>query len=142
MKLWGGRFSEGTDALAAQLNNSIAFDWRLVEVDIRGSQAWAAALADAGVLTALEAEQIRAGLSDVLTEALSGKFPFQPSDEDVHTAVERRLTERIGPLGGKLHTGGSRNDQVATDFRLWMMEAIDQIDSMFGEVQYALVERA
>lgn len=142
MKLWGGRFSEGLDSLAAALNNSIGFDWRLAEADIRGSMAWASGLAKAGVLSQEEAEQIRAGLEAVAEEIRGDQFAIQPSDEDVHTAVERRLTEIIGPLGGKLHTGRSRNDQVATDFRLWMMEAIDQIDGMLNQVQSALVERA
>lgn len=142
MRLWGGRFAEGPDALAAQLNNSIGFDWRLVEVDIRGSKAWAAALARAGVLTAYEVEHIQAGLDDVLAEAQSGSFTLLPSDEDVHTAVERRLTERIGPVGGKLHTGRSRNDQVATDFRLWLIGEIDALLADLRQLQEALIDRA
>lgn len=142
MKLWGGRFAEGMDALAAQYNNSITFDWRLAEVDIRGSIAWARALAGAGVLTQDEAEQICAGLQQVLAEVRAGEFVIEPSDEDVHTAVERRLTERIGAVGGKLHTGRSRNDQIATDFRLWMLEAIDHCIEQVGLVQTALVARA
>ena len=142
MKLWGGRFSEGLDGLAAQFNNSIAFDWRMAEVDIRGSIAWAKALAQAGTLSAEEASQICTGLEEVLTEVQSGTFVIEPADEDVHTAVERRLTERIGPVGGKLHTGRSRNDQVATDFRMWLMEEIDHLDGLLRGVQSALLERA
>ena len=142
MKLWGGRFSEGLDGLAAQFNNSIAFDWRMAEVDIRGSLAWAKALAQAGTLSAEEASQICTGLEEVLAEVQSGTFVIEPADEDVHTAVERRLTERIGPVGGKLHTGRSRNDQVATDFRLWLMEEIDHLDGLLRGVQSALLERA
>lgn len=142
MKLWGGRFSEGLDALAAQLNNSIRFDWRMAAVDVRGSMAWAKALAGAGVLTGEECAQILAGLESVLAEVRSGAFALHPSDEDVHTAIERRLTELTGPVGGKLHTGRSRNDQVATDFRLWMMDAISELDAALLEVQAALVERA
>lgn len=142
MKLWGGRFSEGLDVLAAALNNSIGFDWRLAEVDIRGSIAWAKALAKAGVLTEDEANQICAGLEAVAQEVHGEDFALSPMDEDVHTAVERRLTEIIGPVGGKLHTGRSRNDQVATDFRLWMMETIQHIDAMLAGVQSALVARA
>jgi argininosuccinate lyase len=142
MKLWGGRFEGGLDAQAAQFNNSIGFDWRMAEVDIRGSAAWARALEKANVLTVDETEQICAGLEQVLEEVKSGQFVFMPSDEDVHTAVERRLTERIGPVGGKLHTGRSRNDQVATDFRLWLMEVIDSLDQELHDVQAALVERA
>lgn len=142
MKLWGGRFSQGLDEAAALLNNSLAFDWRLAEVDIRGSMAWAAALAKAGVLTAEEARQITGGLEAVLAEVQSGAFSFQPSDEDVHTAVERRLTELAGAVGGKLHTGRSRNDQVATDFRLWMMAEIDHLQALLRDAQAALLERA
>jgi argininosuccinate lyase len=142
MKLWGGRFTEGPDALAARLNASIGFDWRLAEVDIRGSTAWAGALAAAGVLTGEEAQAIRAGLAAVLEEVRSGSFVFVESDEDVHTAVERRLTEKIGPTGGKLHTGRSRNDQVATDFRMWTLEAVDRLGAALRAVQAALVERA
>jgi argininosuccinate lyase len=142
MMLWGGRFSEGPDSLAARLNNSIGFDWRMAEVDIHGSLAWARALAGAGVLTEAEAGQICAGLEDILGEVQSGAFQLVPADEDVHTAIERRLTERIGAVGGKLHTGRSRNDQVATDFRLWLMEATGKLDGLLREVQAALVERA
>lgn len=142
MKLWGGRFSKGLEAAAAELNNSIAFDWRLVEVDIRGSLAWAKALAQAGVLTADESAQICTGLEQVMAEVQSGQFTYAPFDEDVHTAVERRLTEIIGPVGGKLHTGRSRNDQVATDFRLWVMDEINSLDRSLADLQAALVERA
>ena len=142
MKLWGGRFSEGLNAVAAEFNNSLPFDWRLAEVDIRGSHAWAGALAMAGVLTADEAAQIRAGLAQVLAEVQGSQFQFVSSDEDVHTAVERRLTDLIGPVGGKLHTGRSRNDQVATDFRLWLLDALADVDELLAELQAALVKRA
>jgi argininosuccinate lyase len=142
MKLWGGRFSEGLQSEAAEYNNSIAFDWRLAEADIRGSLAWAKALAQAGVLAEAEASQICTGLEQVLSEALSGQFVIEPSDEDVHTAVERRLTELVGPVGGKLHTGRSRNDQVATDFRLWLMAEIDALVQRLAEAQAALAGRA
>lgn len=142
MKLWGGRFSEGLDAAAAAFNNSISFDWQLVEVDIRGSLAWAKALAQANVLAQQEVDEICAGLEQVLAEVRSGQFTPDESDEDVHTAVERRLTELAGPVGGKLHTGRSRNDQVATDFRLWLLEEIMALDGLLREVQQALVDRA
>jgi len=142
MKLWGGRFSEGLDAQAAGFNNSIAFDWQLVEADIRGSLAWARALAQANVLDQGEAAAICAGLETVLAEVRAGQFVPSPDDEDVHTAVERRLTELIGPAGGKLHTGRSRNDQVATDFRLWLLEEATFLDGLLREVQMALIERA
>ena len=141
-KLWGGRFSEGLDAQAAAYQNSIGFDFRLAGADIRGSLAWAKALARAGVLSPDEAREIGAGLESVRAEIEAGTFALQPSDEDVHTAVERRLTELIGPVGGKLHTGRSRNDQVATDFRLWMMDEIDHLSGLIQEVQAALLARA
>jgi argininosuccinate lyase len=142
MKLWGGRFTEGLQSDAAEYNNSLAFDWRLVDHDIRGSLAWAKALAQAGVLTEDEAAQICTGLDQVLAEVTSDQFAYDPSDEDVHTAVERRLTELVGPVGGKLHTGRSRNDQVATDFRLWVLAEIDHLLPRLADVQTALVERA
>ncbi len=142
MKLWGGRFSEGLDAAASAFNNSISFDWQLVEVDIRGSLAWAKALAQAGVLARQEVDEICAGLEQVLAEVRSGQFTPDEADEDVHTAVERRLTELVGPVGGKLHTGRSRNDQVATDFRLWLLEESTALDGLLREVQQALVDRA
>ena len=141
-KLWGGRFSEGLDAQAAELQNSIGFDFRMAEADIHGSIAWAKALVRAGVLTPAEGEQICAGLSAVLGEVQGGSFAIQPSDEDVHTAVERRLTELIGQTGGKLHTGRSRNDQVATDFRLWMLAEIDRLLGLIQQLQSALAARA
>lgn len=142
MKLWGGRFAGGLDSLAAQYNNSIGFDWRLAEADIRGSVAWARALAAAGVLDAGEADRITRGLKSVLAEVQAGSFALMESDEDVHTAVERRLTELIGPVGGKLHTGRSRNDQVATDFRLWMLSALDACAEQVRALQAALLARA
>ena len=140
--LWGGRFASGVDPLAWQFNASIGVDWRLAEVDIRGSIAWAKALAKAKVLQEAEMLTIVDGLNNVMGEVQSDNFQLQPTDEDVHTAVERRLTELIGPLGGKLHTGRSRNDQVATDFNLWLQQAITQVDVFTSQVQNALVNRA
>ncbi|HVP21905.1 MAG TPA: argininosuccinate lyase [Anaerolineaceae bacterium] len=142
MKLWGGRFSDEPDALAFRFNASLTFDWRLAPYDIQGSIAWANGLAAAGVLTGSEAAEIIRGLELVLHEVESETFAFQPADEDVHTAVERRLTELIGPVAGKLHTGRSRNDQVVTDFRLWMMSAIDAASLQLQELQSALLARA
>jgi len=140
--LWGGRFASGVDPLAWKYNASIAVDWRLAEVDIQGSVAWAKALSTAGVLQPSEMQAIVDGLHAVLIEVQSETFQLQPTDEDVHTAVERRLTELIGPLGGKLHTGRSRNDQVATDFNLWLQQAITQVDEFAIQVQTALIYRA
>ena len=123
-KLWGGRFSDALDPLMEEFNASISFDRRLWQVDIRGSQAYAHALARAGLLTEDEAAQIAAGLERVADEWRADGFVIQAGDEDIHTANERRLTELIGPVAGKLHTGRSRNDQVATDLRLWLREEL------------------
>jgi argininosuccinate lyase len=141
-KLWGGRFARETDALVHQFNASIHFDARLYDEDIIGSIAWARALKKSGILTAYETNIILSGLEDVRMEFEEGMFEFQYGDEDIHTAVERRLTELVGPVGGKLHTGRSRNDQVATDFRLWTMRACDQIRLRIAELQQALADNA
>ena len=141
-KLWGGRFAKGTDALVHEFNASLRFDVRLATQDINGSKAWARGLVGANVLTIAEADTITAGLEQVAGELANGRFQFQPADEDIHTAVERRLTEIVGAVGGKLHTGRSRNDQVATDFRLWLLDACDQIAALLTELQQALVDNA
>ena len=141
-KLWGGRFSRQIDELVHHFNESLTFDRRLYDEDINGSVAWARGLVGAGVLTADEAETIVAGLEQVRGEFDNGTFAYEPSDEDIHSAVERRLTELIGPVGGKLHTGRSRNDQVATDFRLWVMRACDELDGHLQKLQQALVGSA
>ena len=141
-KLWGGRFAKPTAELVRQLNDSWPFDQRLYHEDIDGSQAWAAAHIATGVLTAAEAQQIRAGLEQVREEITTGTFVLADGDEDVHTAVERRLTELIGPVGGKLHTGRSRNDQVATDFRLWTKRACGHILAELHTLQHALIAHA
>ncbi|CAG0930103.1 argininosuccinate lyase [Thermoflexales bacterium] len=142
MTLWGGRFSENQNQLAAEFNNSLPFDWRLAEVDVRGSIAWALALARANVITALEAEQLVAGLNTIQDEIQDGRLDFQTGEEDIHTLIERRLGEIVGAVAGKLHTGRSRNDQVATDFRLWLLTAIEQIDAHIKHLQTVLVKRA
>ena len=141
-KLWGGRFAKGTDALVHEFNASLRFDVRLAEQDIAGSKAWAQGLVGAGVLTQPEADTIIAGLGEVEEELANGRFQFDPADEDIHTAVERRLTEIVGAVGGKLHTGRSRNDQVATDFRLWLLGACDQVQAMLADLQQALIASA
>jgi len=142
MTLWGGRFSGKLDPAAWTLNASLGIDQRLAAQDVRGSLAWAGALEKAGVLTPEESVQIRQGLLAVAGELGSGAFTFQESDEDIHTAVERRLGEIIGPLAGKLHTGRSRNDQVATDFRLWLMDSFPGLDGAITGLQGALLQRA
>jgi len=142
MTLWGSRFSGKLDPAAWRVNTSLPFDQRLALQDVRGSIAWAQALEKAGVLTRDESTQICAGLNAIRGEFESQEFAFQESDEDIHTAVERRLGELIGPVAGKLHTGRSRNDQVATDLRLWLLEAIQTLDAAVRDLQTALVERA
>ncbi len=141
-KLWGGRFAKQTDQLVHQFNASIDFDQRLYDQDITGSIAWARGLASAEIITADEAETIIAGLEQVRAEFDNGTFEFDTGDEDIHTAVERRLIELTGLVGGKLHTGRSRNDQVATDFRLWVMGACVEVDAMVRDLQAALAESA
>ncbi len=141
-KLWGSRFAEPTDALVHRYNASIGFDARLYDEDITGSVAWAEGLAAAGLLTADERDALLAGLEAVRAEFAAGAFAIVPDDEDIHSAVERRLTELVGPVGGKLHTGRSRNDQVATDFRLWLMRACDRLDVALRELQAALADSA
>ena len=142
MTLWGGRFSEKQNQRAAEFNNSLPFDWRLAAVDVRGSIAWALALARANVITALEAEQLIAGLNTIQDEIEDGRLDFNTGEEDIHSLVERRLGELVGTVAGKLHTGRSRNDQVATDFRLWLMDAIEQVDAAAQNLQTVLIKRA
>jgi argininosuccinate lyase len=130
-KLWGGRFSEPTDAFVERFTASVGFDQRLYHHDIQGSVAHATMLAQVGVLTLAEKNQILAGLDEVRAEIESGNFPWSVSLEDVHMNIEASLTERIGITGKKLHTGRSRNDQVATDIRLYLR---DEIDVIAGEL--------
>jgi argininosuccinate lyase len=142
MTLWHGRFQSKLDPSAWDLNTSLPVDQRLALQDVRGSIAWAGGLADAGVITSEEAAQIQAGLRQILAEFEQGSFTFAESDEDIHTAVERRLGEIIGPVAGKLHTGRSRNDQVATDFRLWMLDTLPILDEAIRGLQTCLVDLA
>ncbi len=142
MTLWGGRFSTKLNDLAWKLNSSLPVDQRMAIQDVDGSLAWANALRKANILLDEEHASIALGLAAVKREFASGEFRFAPSDEDIHTAVERRLTELIGSTAGKLHTGRSRNDQVATDFRLWMLGAIPVLDAALIDLQSALVEQA
>jgi len=141
-KLWGGRFAQQPDELAFNLNASLSVDQRMALQDVDGSIAWADAIHKAGILSDEEHASILGGLDTVRKEFSSGEFSFLPSDEDIHTAVERRLTELIGETAGKLHTGRSRNDQVATDFRLWMLGAIPELTSALKDLQSAIVEQA
>ena len=142
MTLWGGRFSTKLNQQAWDLNSSLPVDQRMALQDVEGSCAWADAIHRAGILTDKEHASISLGLATIKEEFSSGRFSFAPSDEDIHTAVERRLTELIGDAAGKLHTGRSRNDQVATDFRLWVLQAIPLLVAALKELQSALVENA
>ncbi|MBK9009011.1 MAG: argininosuccinate lyase [Anaerolineae bacterium] len=142
MTLWGGRFSTKLNQQAWDLNSSLAVDQRLALHDIDGSLAWAQAIHQAGILADKEHASIALGLDTVRKEFSQGQFTFAASDEDIHTAVERRLTELIGDAAGKLHTGRSRNDQVATDFRLWMLSAIPELQAALKDLQTVLVENA
>jgi argininosuccinate lyase len=141
-QLWGGRFSGGTDALMRQFNDSIYFDIRLWEADLDGSIAYAKALARAGVITGEEADLLQGGLEEIRAEFAQSRFELKPGDEDIHTAVERRLGELLGEVAGKLHTGRSRNDQVATDTRLWLKRQIDPLRPHLVNLQKAIIAQA
>src|SRR5439155_27012137 len=118
--LWGGRFAERPAASAVTFTASLPFDYRLWPYDIQGSEAWARALAKGGVLAEAELEVLLRGLAEVRVELEAGTFPYRIELEDTHMNIERRLTEKVGPVGGKSHTGRSRNDQVAADMLLWV----------------------
>ncbi len=141
-KMWGGRFSSSPDAIMEAINASIDVDRHLYRQDIAASKAHAAMLAQQGIITAEDASKIDQGLDTILSEIQAGKFEFQRSLEDVHMNVESRLAELIGAPAGRLHTARSRNDQVATDFKLWMRDTIDALDRELAAFQLALVEKA
>jgi argininosuccinate lyase len=140
--LWSGRFEETLDRAALDFSRSIDLDGRMASQDIAGSIAHAQMLGACGVLSNGDVEQIVAGLKEIETEIADGSFAFDGEDEDVHMAIERRLTEKIGPAGGRLHTARSRNDQVATDERLYVREAIDAIVEMILDLERAFVAKA
>jgi argininosuccinate lyase len=141
-KMWGGRFASGPDAIMEEINASIDFDRHLFREDILASKAHAAMLAKQGIITADDAEKIAHGLDTILSEIEGGTFAFKRALEDIHMNVESRLAELIGPAAGRLHTARSRNDQVATDFRLWVRNAIDGLDRELAAYQHALAEKA
>jgi len=141
-KMWGGRFASAADAIMAEINASIDFDKRLYSQDIAGSKAHAAMLAACGILTREEAEKIAAGLDQVAQEIAEDRFAFSRELEDIHMNVEARLAELIGPAAGKLHTARSRNDQVATDLRLYVRDALDELAAEIGRLQTALARKA
>ncbi|MDM7932524.1 argininosuccinate lyase [Tabrizicola sp.] len=140
-QMWGGRFAAGPDAIMQAINASIGFDKRLYAQDIAGSRAHAAMLAATGILSNKDAEAIGEGLLTVLSEIETGKFPFRVELEDIHLNIESRLTEIVGDAGKRLHTGRSRNDQVAVDFRLWVRDQCDQaIAGLTGLMQAFLAQ--
>src|SRR5215216_2614205 len=141
-KVWGGRFAQAPDRRLEAFNASVAFDVRLVREDIRGSIAHARMLGRQGIVGVEDAATLERGLWQVLSEVEAGDFTLTIADEDVHTGVERRLREIIGPVAGKLHTGRSRNDQVATDLRLWTKLAIADLVSRVVALQQALLDAA
>ncbi len=141
-KPWDGRFSQPTDQFVEQFTASIQFDQRLAPYDIQGSIAHASMLAKVGVLTSAEADAIITGLQQILTEVVENKFQWQESLEDVHMNIEARLTDLVGPVGKKLHTARSRNDQVATDIRLYLRTETDQILASLTQLQQVLALRA
>ena len=141
-KMWGGRFASGPGAIMEQINVSIDFDRHLYRQDIAASKAHADMLAKQGIITADDAKKIAHGLDTILSEIEAGKFSFKRALEDIHMNVEGRLSELIGEAAGRLHTARSRNDQVATDFRLWMRDTIDTIDAALAAFQRTLAEKA
>jgi argininosuccinate lyase len=141
-RMWGGRFGDKPDEILEEINASIDFDRALYAQDIAGSKAHVSMLAKQGIIGAEDAEKIARGLDTILSEIESGKFQFTRALEDIHTHVEARLAELIGPAAGRLHTARSRNDQVATDTRLYVRDAIDRLDKALAGLQLALAEKA
>jgi argininosuccinate lyase len=141
-KMWGGRFTTSPDAVMEEINASIDVDRHLYRQDIAASKAHAAMLAKQGIIAAEDARAIAHGLDTILSEIEGGKFKFKRALEDIHMNVESRLAELIGPAAGRLHTARSRNDQVATDFRLWIRATIEAIDDALAAYQRALAEKA
>ena len=140
--MWGGRFGAEPAAIMAEINTSIDVDRKLFRQDIAASRAHAQMLKEQGIISASDAQKILRGLDAVLAEMEAGTFVFKPALEDIHMNVEARLAELIGPAAGRLHTARSRNDQVATDFRLWVRDTIDDLDAGLAEYQRALAETA
>jgi len=141
-KMWGGRFSSAPDAVMEEINASIGFDCKLALQDIEGSKAHVAMLAQTGIVAKADAEAIAAGLDEIRREIETEKFAFSRALEDIHMNIEARLAALVGPAAGRLHTARSRNDQVALDFRLFIRDTIDALDSQLRELQQALAEKA
>jgi argininosuccinate lyase len=142
MALWGGRFSQSPTEAVFALSQSVQFDWRLAPYDLRSSLAHLAVLEGSGLLEKKVAAAIRKALEELVGEVASGKFTYGPTDEDVHSALERGLTEKLGEIGGALRAGRSRNDQVATDLRLYAIDAMISIALSITELQAALIAKA
>ncbi|MDJ1159567.1 argininosuccinate lyase [Chelatococcus sp. SYSU_G07232] len=141
-RMWGGRFASGPDAIMEEINASIDFDKRLAGQDIRGSLAHVAMLAETGIVATADADAIAKGLAAVRAEIEAGDFTFSRALEDIHMNVESRLKDIVGPAAGRLHTARSRNDQVATDMKLWVRDTIDTLDEQMADLQRALAEKA
>ena len=141
-KTWGGRFTGGTDRRVEAFTESITFDRRLYAHDARASTAHARMLGEVGLITPAEAEQIATALGEIEADIDAGKMEFSVALEDIHTHIERALIAKLGDLGRKLHTGRSRNDQVVTDVKLWVRDAIDELDALLADLQRAFVESA
>jgi argininosuccinate lyase len=142
VKLWGGRFEKGPSEVFERFSGSLHFDRRLIEADIRGSQAWARALERVGILTLEERSELTAAFDAIAAEAREPAFFEGATDEDVHTLVIRKLKERVGGLADKIHTGRSRNEQVSLDTRLWVRETIDRIDGLLAQFMRSLLDLA
>ncbi|GLQ21612.1 argininosuccinate lyase [Algimonas porphyrae] len=140
--MWGGRFSARPSDIMQAINASIGFDRKLAAEDIAGSKAHAMMLARQNIISNADRDAILSGLDAILAEIEAGDFPFSEELEDIHLNVEARLKERIGDAGGRLHTGRSRNDQVATDFRLWTRKSLDLFDHLLGDLMAALLDQA
>ncbi|MBT6136228.1 MAG: argininosuccinate lyase, partial [Rhodospirillaceae bacterium] len=140
--MWGGRFTESFDPVMEAINASIGFDQRMAAQDIRGSLAHSAMLADQDIITPEDRDAIHDGLDRILKEIEAGEFAFSAALEDIHMNVESRLRELIGDAAGRMHTGRSRNDQVATDFRLWVRDSEDRIEELLGRLIGALLDQA
>lgn len=142
MKLWGGRFTKPTDKLVEEFTASIGFDQKMAADDIRGSLAHVKMLGACGIIPQEDADTISEGLRGILQDVREGRFVFSVENEDVHMNIEKSLIERIGPVGGKLHTGRSRNDQVATDIHLYLRRETKQIIALVTELLQALTDSA
>ena len=142
MKLWGGRFSKPTDKSVEQFTSSLLLDRRLYREDVEGSLAHAKMLGAVGLISPEETDAIRSALMEMLLSIESGEFYFDPADEDIHMAIERALIDKVGPLGGKLHTARSRNDQVATDMRLYLKRKLIALGGLVVDLEKALVDLA